>query len=59
MKSNVAEILKIKDKGTIEYGKDADLVRVHENSLEIDMIFAKGKKPVDNGKAIVKSIFER
>lgn len=57
--SNVAEILKLKDKGIIESGKDADLVMVDENSLEIDMVFAKGKKMMDNGKIIVKGIFER
>src|SRR5471030_3345568 len=49
--SNVAKILKLKDKGTIEYGKDADLVMVDESSLEIDMVFAKGKKMVEGGKA--------
>lgn len=56
--SNVSEILKFKDKGTIESGKDADLVMVNENSLEVDMVFAKGKKMVENGKAIVKGSFE-
>ena len=56
--SNVAEILKLKDKGSIECGKDADLVIVNENSLEIDMVFAKGKKMVEGGKAIVTGVFE-
>ena len=56
--SNVAEILKLKDKGTIEYGKDADLVMVDDKSLEIDMVFAKGKKMVKDGKAIVNGVFE-
>lgn len=56
--SNVAEILKFKDKGAIECGKDADLVMVDENSLEIDIVFAKGKKMVVGGKAVVKGIFE-
>ena len=51
-------MLKLKDKGTIECGKDADLVMVDEKSLEIDMVFAKGKKMVEGGKAIVKGIFE-
>jgi hypothetical protein len=32
---------------------------VDKDSLEIDMVFAKGKKMVKNEKAIVKSIFER
>ena len=56
--SNVAEILKLKDKGTIECGKDADLVIVDENSLEIDMVFAKGMKMVEGGKAIKRGVFE-
>ena len=56
--SNVAEILMLKDKGTIECGKDADLVMVDEKSLEIDMVFAKGKKMVKDGKAIVTGVFE-
>ena len=57
--SNVAEILKFKDKGTIECGMDADLVMVDDNSLEIDMVFVKGKKMVKGGKGIFKNIFER
>lgn len=56
--SNIADILKFKDKGTIESGKDADLVMVDEESLDIDMVFARGKKMMENGKAIVKGIFE-
>jgi beta-aspartyl-dipeptidase (metallo-type) len=56
--SNVAKILKLKDKGAIECGKDADLVMTYENSLEIDMVFAKGKNMVEGGKAIVKGTFE-
>jgi beta-aspartyl-dipeptidase (metallo-type) len=56
--SNVAELLNFKEKGTIDCGKDADLVMVDENSLEIDMVFAKGKKMMENGKVIVKGFFE-
>lgn len=56
--SNVAEILKLKDKGNIECGKDADLVMVDEKSLEIDMVFAKGTKMAEGGKAIATGVFE-
>lgn len=56
--SNVAEILKLKNKGTIESGKDADLVIVDEKSLDIDIVIAKGKKMVEGGKAIIKGTFE-
>ena len=57
--SNIAEILKFKDKGTIESGKDADLVMVDEKSLDIDTVFARGKKMMENEKVIVKGIFEQ
>lgn len=57
--SNIAEVLKFKDKGTIEAGKDSDLVMVDKESLDIDMVFAKGKKMMENGKVIVRGIFEK
>lgn len=56
--SNVAERLCLKDKGSIQNGKDADLVIVDKNSLEIEVVIAKGKKMVKNKKAIVKGYFE-
>lgn len=56
--SNVAQILKLKDKGVIACGYDGDLVIVNKNSLDIDMVFAKGKKMVENGKATIKGTFE-
>lgn len=56
--SNVSKILKLEKKGSIECGKDADLVMVDENSLDIDMVFAKGRKMMDNGEVIVKGIYE-
>ena len=56
--SNVANILKLSEKGTIYEGRDADFVIVWENSFEIDMVLAKGKKMMENGKVIVKGIFE-
>ena len=56
--SNVAKVLKLKNKGSIETGKDADLVLVNENSLEIDTVLAMGKVMVKDGEAIVKGTFE-
>lgn len=56
--SNVANILKLKNKGTIESGKDADLVLVDEKSLEIQTVVSGGKIMVEEGKAIVKGTFE-
>lgn len=56
--SNVAKVLKLKNKGSIEIGKDADLVLVNEDNLQIDIVIAMGKVMVKNGDAIVKGTFE-
>lgn len=56
--SNVASVLKLSNKGSIEKGKDADCVLVHEDTLEIDKVIAMGKLVVDSGEAIVKGTFE-
>ena len=56
--SNVAQILKLKDKGAIACEYDGDLVIVNKDSLDIDMVFAKGKNVVKKGKAIIKGTFE-
>ena len=56
--SNVAKVLKLKNKGLIDVGMDADLVLVDENSLEIDTVIAMGKIMVKDGEAVVKGTFE-
>lgn len=56
--SNVAKVLKLKNKGSIESGKDADLVLVNEDNLQIDIVISMGKVMVKNGDAIVKGTFE-
>lgn len=56
--SNVAEVLKLPNKGSIEKGKDADLVLVDENTLEIDMVIANGRVMVEKGEPIVMGTFE-
>ncbi|MGN0026904.1 MAG: beta-aspartyl-peptidase [Clostridium sp.] len=56
--SNVSKILKLYNKGSIECGKDADLVLVNEDTLEIDTVIAMGKIMVKNGEAIIKGTFE-
>lgn len=56
--SNVAMLLEIYPvKGCIEVESDADMV-VMDEDLRIDMVFAKGKKMMENGKSIIKGTFE-
>lgn len=49
--------LKLKNKGRIEKGKDADLVLVNKDTLEIDTVISNGKFLMKNKKSIVKDIF--
>lgn len=56
--SNPAKILKLKQKGRVEAEKDADLVLLDKNTLEVNTVFAKGKLMVENGEALVKGTFE-
>lgn len=55
--SNVAEVLKLNNKGRVESGRDADLVIVNEDTLDIDVVIAKGKIVVKDGKATIKPTF--
>lgn len=56
--SNVAKILKLKDKGEIKSGNIADFVLVNKENLEIEEVYAKGEKVVEDGIPIKKGIFE-
>ncbi|MBQ6819857.1 MAG: beta-aspartyl-peptidase [Clostridium sp.] len=56
--SNVAKVLKLNNKGSIEVGKDADLVLVDENTLKIKDVIALGKVMLKDGEVIVKGTFE-
>ena len=55
--SNIAKILKLKNKGCIEVGKDADLVLVDEKTLEIKTVIAMGELMVKDGEVTVKGTF--
>ncbi len=57
--SNVADVLRLKSKGRLEAGKDADIVIVNESDLSIDKVIAMGKLMVDKGKPIVVGTFEK
>lgn len=56
---NPADILKLKQKGMIAEGKDADLVLLNKHDYSIDTVIALGKIMVADGKAVVKGTFEQ
>ena len=56
--SNVSKVLKLNKKGSIEIGKDADLVIVNENDLSIDTVIAMGRVMVEKGEPVIKGTFE-
>lgn len=56
--SNVSDVLKLYNKGRIMPGKDADLVIVNEETLDIDIVIANGNKMVEHGECIIKGTFE-
>lgn len=56
--SNVARILHLNEKGEIAPGKDADLLLIDEEKLEIEWVVSKGKVLMEFGKPTVKGNFE-
>lgn len=56
--SNVARFFKLNNKGSIATGKDADMVMVNKDELDIDLVIAMGKIMVKDGEPIVKGTFE-
>lgn len=56
--SNPAQVLKLEHKGTIQKGKDADLVLLDKTTLEIQTVIAMGQIMVQDGFPIVKGTFE-
>lgn len=56
--SNPAFRLKLKGKGRIEVGYDADLVMVDSDSLEITDVIARGQMMIAQKKQLVKGVFE-
>jgi beta-aspartyl-dipeptidase (metallo-type) len=55
---NPATILKLKQKGMVAEGKDADLVLLNKEDLMIHSVMALGKLMVLDGKPIVTGTFE-
>jgi len=56
--SNPARNLKLKSKGSIEIGKDADLVLL-DKDLKIDTVISRGQIMIRNKKITVSGTFER
>lgn len=56
--SNVADLLKLKNKGRIEIGRDADIVIIDKENMKIDSVLVKGRVFVQNGNVLVKGTFE-
>ncbi len=54
---NPAKLLKLNNKGSIEKGKDADLVIMDKN-LKITEVFARGKMMIENAQIKIKGTFE-
>ena len=57
--SNVAHILKLENKGTIEKGKDGDIILLTKDTLEIDTVIAKGRFLMKNKKLLANGTFEK
>lgn len=56
--TNPANLLKLESKGRIAVNKDADLVLVDQDTLQIDTVIAKGQLMVQSGSATKKGTFE-
>lgn len=56
--SNVAECLKLKNKGKIEKGKDADIILVNKEDLMIKGVLARGMELMKDSQALFKGTFE-
>lgn len=56
--ANPASLLKLESKGLIAEGKDADLVLVDQNTLQIDTVIAMGQLMVQDGAPVKKGTFE-
>lgn len=55
---NPANILKLRNKGLIAEGNDADIVILNKEDLTIDTVFAMGQLMVENSVPLVKGTFE-
>lgn len=56
--ANTAEALKLKNKGVIAEGLDADILILSKDTFEIEHVIAKGQHMLENKEVIVKGTFE-
>lgn len=56
--TNPANLLKLESKGRTAPGKDADLVLVNQDTLQIDTVIAMGQLMVQDGAPVKKGTFE-
>lgn len=56
--SNVAKHLKMKNKGSLEKNKDADILILDKNNLDILSVFSKGTQLMKDKKILRKGTFE-
>ena len=57
--TTAADHCKLPGKGHIKKGCDADLILMDADSLELDTLFARGRKMMSGGRPLVKGTFER
>ena len=55
--SNTADILKLKQKGRIEVGRDGDLLVIDRDEFEIEHVLARGKFMVKGGELVIRERF--
>lgn len=56
--TNPAQVLKLSNKGSIQTGKDADIVLLQKETLAIATVLARGQVMVEKGIPLVKGTFE-
>lgn len=55
---NPATALKLEHKGSLDVGKDADLILLEKQALDLDTVIAKGQVMMQDNTIVVKGTFE-
>jgi beta-aspartyl-dipeptidase (metallo-type) len=56
--ANPARILKLRNKGRLAPGQDADVVLLDPQNLEVRTVIAKGRLLMKSGKLLAKGLFQ-